>query len=46
MLRHIPILIDTDPQLTVEKPTITVEFLIHKTILDSKPTIVQRESRH
>ena len=37
--------INPDSQLTVEKPTITVEFFIHKTLLDPKPTIVQRESK-
>jgi hypothetical protein len=36
---------DPDPQLTVEKPKITVEFLIHRSLLDPKPTIVKRESR-
>jgi hypothetical protein len=32
-------------RLPVREPKITVEFLIHRSLLDPKPTIVKRESR-
>ena len=46
MLRHILILIDTDPQPSVEVPKRTVEFLIHKTLPDRNPTIVKSMPAH
>jgi hypothetical protein len=34
---------DACPQLSVEKPTRIVEFLIHRSFLDQSPIIVKRE---
>ena len=43
---HIPILIDTGPQPSVEVPRRTVEFRIHKSLPDRNPTIVKSEPVH
>ena len=35
-----------DPQLSVEEPTRTFEFLLHRSLLDDSPTIVKGEPAH